>query len=58
MRPYSRRLSDGSSVVQVTVNDDETAEDADGPAVRTGARPSSDRSEAEIDLPPVLVSAS
>ena len=33
VRPYSRRLSDGSSVVQVTVNDDDAADEADGPAV-------------------------
>ena len=54
--PYSSRLSDGSSVVQVTVNEVVEPAVAAGPAVIAGAAPSFVRSAAAIVLPPVLVS--
>ncbi len=57
MRPYSTRPSDGSSVVQVTVNEVVVVAVTVGPAVISGATPSFVLSVAVAVVPPVLVSA-
>ena len=58
MAPYSRRLSDGSSVVHVTVNADDAADEAKGPLAKAGGSPSFVLSAAERGPLPVLVSPS